>query len=219
MVWELLVRGPDGPLAKAVVGAGARVGRAPNVDLVLNHGSVSRLHGRVEEREGRLWLVDAGSRNGLILAGRRVEAVRFDDGLEFGLGELLVRVQRVAAVRSADGPLEFAEDVKALLERTTYRQATGPLLEDAALEDPAAIELSGPAARAPKPPTPAPTEGPSVLERRAALVQTKRSAGAFSGDLTQQPLWVRTLAFVLVPAVLVGAVIGAFQLVAFLRGG
>lgn len=217
MVWELVVRGPEGPLAKAVVGAGARLGRAPNMDLVLNHGSVSRVHARVEERDGRLWMVDAGSRNGLMLAGRRVEAVRFEDGQEFGIGELLVRVQRVAAVRSADGPLEFAEDVKSLLERTTYRQAAGPLLEDAALEDPAAIELSGPTT--PKPAPPAAAAGPSVLDRRAALVQPKRSAGIFSGDLAQQPLWVRALAFVLVPAVLVGAVIGAFQLAAFLRGG
>ncbi len=223
MLWELDVRGAAGSVAKAVVGSGARVGRAPSCDVVLNHASVSRVHARVEEREGRLWLVDAGSRNGLLVQGERTAAVRLADGIEFQLGELRVRVQRVAAVQSSGAPLEFAQDVKALLERTAFRKADGPLLEDAALEDPAAIQFGAPppggSARASVDPARAAAGSravPPSQQRRAELLVPKRSSNPLFGELGQHSLWVQAIAWIAVPGVLALAGWGAFRLVELL---
>lgn len=79
--------------ASATLVRGAALGRVDGNTLVLRDRSISRRHAVVEEREGVLWLVDAGSTNGLTLAGVRVEAVELDDGVEFKAGDVELRVR------------------------------------------------------------------------------------------------------------------------------
>ena len=45
------------------------IGRTEGNDLVLNHPSVSRKHARIEARDGRWWIVDLKSTNGVKVNG------------------------------------------------------------------------------------------------------------------------------------------------------
>ncbi len=68
------------------------IGRAPSNDLVLDSPSVSGHHARVT-RAGEGWtLEDLGSRNGVLLAGRKVESATLSEGdrIKLGAVELMV---------------------------------------------------------------------------------------------------------------------------------
>lgn len=68
---------PGGPsaLRLRLAGTPAHLGRDATGEIVLRDPGVSRLHARIEEStaEGRLFLVDAGSRLGVFVAGARIE--------------------------------------------------------------------------------------------------------------------------------------------------
>lgn len=67
------------------------LGRAPECSIQLRHASISRRHARVE-REGERWfVVDEGSRNGVVHDTLRVTRLELVDQREFQLGELLLR--------------------------------------------------------------------------------------------------------------------------------
>ena len=53
-------------------GAQITIGRDPGCNIVLNHVSISRVHAYVEERNGRAYIVDNGSTNGLLLNGKKL---------------------------------------------------------------------------------------------------------------------------------------------------
>jgi predicted component of type VI protein secretion system len=70
---------------------GDTVGRSPECIVTLKHASISRRHARFE-REGEDWyVVDEGSRNGVVVDHKRVPRARLADRQEFQLGELLLR--------------------------------------------------------------------------------------------------------------------------------
>lgn len=46
-----------------------RIGRNPLNDFVVGHGGVSSFHARIEDVEGRLCVIDLGSKNGVLLVG------------------------------------------------------------------------------------------------------------------------------------------------------
>lgn len=87
------------------LGVGDAIGRGEGARLRLRDRSISRRHAVVEEREGQLVLVDAGSTNGLHLAGVRVPEVLLSDGVEFRAGdvELRARVDRALPPEAAVG--------------------------------------------------------------------------------------------------------------------
>lgn len=96
---------------------GAMLGRGVDCEARVRHASVSRRHARIE-RDGETWIVvDAGSRNGVLVGGRRVERAALVDGTLFCLGELELRF-RVAAERE-DDELEF--DLASRAPATTER--------------------------------------------------------------------------------------------------
>lgn len=70
---------------------GDTVGRSPDCIITLKHASVSRSHARFVQDGGRWLVIDAGSRNGLVVDHRRVERAELSDMDEFQIGELLVR--------------------------------------------------------------------------------------------------------------------------------
>jgi len=69
------------------------IGRTSNNDIVLDDASVSRFHAWLQQEEdtGAWCVVDAGSRNGTTLAGKRLpakKAVRLSDGQAVKVGAI-----------------------------------------------------------------------------------------------------------------------------------
>lgn len=66
------------------------IGRHPNNDICLPFTSVSRMHGRIEIREGRFYIIDLDSSNGTYVNGRRATQSTLTDGdiLTFGSFEM-----------------------------------------------------------------------------------------------------------------------------------
>jgi hypothetical protein len=62
------------------------IGRAANNDITLNHTSVSKLHARVRLHAGALYLQDAGSSNGTLVNGARLQG---DEELLLESGDLV----------------------------------------------------------------------------------------------------------------------------------
>ncbi|HEX8775100.1 MAG TPA: FHA domain-containing protein [Pyrinomonadaceae bacterium] len=71
------------------------VGRGSDNDLVIDHGSVSKIHATlVMNREGTLLVADTGSTNGTYINGRRLaygEARQIEEGDVVGFGDIEVR--------------------------------------------------------------------------------------------------------------------------------
>ena len=81
------------------------LGSAPESDLLASHPTVSRRHARVRTApHGGVEIEDLGSRNGTLVAGRRVRGRAFaEPGDEVAFGSLAGRIERVEA-----GDLEVA---------------------------------------------------------------------------------------------------------------
>ena len=48
------------------------IGRDPSCNIVLDHVSISRVHAYVEERNGKYYIADNGSTNGVLLNGKKL---------------------------------------------------------------------------------------------------------------------------------------------------
>jgi Inner membrane component of T3SS, cytoplasmic domain len=70
------------------------IGRAPGNDLVLLSLAVSRYHARVVQEGEEFVLEDAGSRNGLVVEGVRVERATLRPGLQVALGDIELSLER-----------------------------------------------------------------------------------------------------------------------------
>ena len=88
--------------------AGDVLGRAPECSIQLRHASISRRHAHVECEGERWFVVDEGSRNGVVHDSLRVTRLELVDQREFQLGELLLRFRadetNVAAAPPAARP-------------------------------------------------------------------------------------------------------------------
>ncbi len=71
----------------------ALLGRDPSCDFILNDGSVSRRHARVEKRGTGWAVVDQGSANGTFLDSHRVSDAALRDGQEVRFGSVTYRVE------------------------------------------------------------------------------------------------------------------------------
>jgi DNA-binding winged helix-turn-helix (wHTH) protein len=82
------------------------VGRDPDADIRIEHGSVSRRHARVSVRGGIAVLEDLQSRNGTFVGGRRIESpVELHDGDIIGLGPVTLTFQAVTTPDSTASDL------------------------------------------------------------------------------------------------------------------
>ncbi len=92
------------------------IGRSPPAELVLEGGTVSRRHCRLELNNGQLMLTDLGSTNGTFINGTRIEgAVPLQDGAALGIGSHRLRYHRrtreeAAEVEAMDRELRDAAD-------------------------------------------------------------------------------------------------------------
>ena len=69
------------------------VGRETTCDVVLNDGSVSRKHARLEKR-GRSWMVvDQGSANGTFVDSQRIAETTLRSGQELRFGAVSFKVE------------------------------------------------------------------------------------------------------------------------------
>jgi DNA-binding NtrC family response regulator len=80
----VFVLSPDSPLV---------VGRAPPADRCIEDPTMSREHARFTLSEGQVCVEDLGSKNGTIVAGRRVTRATLQVGEDVLLGSVVVRVQ------------------------------------------------------------------------------------------------------------------------------
>ena len=85
------------------------IGRDPDVDVFLDHPSVSRRHARISVTAGRVVLEDLHSRNGTCVDGRGITSpTELHDGTIIGVGPItLTFVSRsgVASTRPMSGPV------------------------------------------------------------------------------------------------------------------
>ena len=91
---RLVVNGP-GSMDRVVpiVGGLLRIGRAPDNDLVLGDGRVSRRHGRIAGRLGTLVYTDLGSTNGSRVNGEAVIEVVLGPGDRILVGDTTLEVR------------------------------------------------------------------------------------------------------------------------------
>jgi len=68
-----------------------RIGRAEELEITIDHRSVSREHARLSCENGRYRLVDRGSSNGLMVNGEKITDAELGPGDVLELGEVLVR--------------------------------------------------------------------------------------------------------------------------------
>lgn len=94
------------PLLLARQRAELVLGRAPDVDVVLDDPAISRRHARLSWKDGAPWIEDLGSRHGTFRNGRRLQGPEPAlPGDRITLGRLEVRLERITDREQAE-PLE-----------------------------------------------------------------------------------------------------------------
>lgn len=81
------------------------LGRTADCDFVLPSGSVSRRHAEIVRDAEGFVVRDLGSSNGVRLHGQRVDEIRVVPGLEFALGDIVLRVEAPLAPSPPIGPI------------------------------------------------------------------------------------------------------------------
>jgi len=190
-----VLTGPD--VGKSfTLAPGASAGRDALNELVLRDPSISRKHARFECNEGRWRVLDTGSRNGVHHAGRRVEALELEDGVEFQLGEVVLRF-RGDEVKDAGAAAPAASGAGAPAPTASRSVAPAPEPDEIVLEgewsDAPAPAPRPPSASAParelertqlspiRPPTASPAAGPPAVSSRAPAAATRGPAAATRG--------------------------------------
>ena len=80
------------------------LGRSKEIGVPLRSTSVSRRHACIEQRDGRWYVVDLDSRNGVFVNGVGVERAELEDGAVFVLGTLELRFRLASPGGSAPPP-------------------------------------------------------------------------------------------------------------------
>lgn len=101
------------------------LGRADDCDLAIPAASVSRRHARIESEGGTLWVRDAGSANGLVIDGGRVDQAPLAAGLRFALGDTHFEV---VAEAPPPAPAAAAAEEAPAVERTARIENLGEIV-------------------------------------------------------------------------------------------
>lgn len=88
-----VLRGPRAGARLALTRERFVIGRIQSADLAIPDANVSRQHSMIELVGGRFWLVDMGSTNGPVHRGQRVTRLELSDGIEFEIGDSLIRYE------------------------------------------------------------------------------------------------------------------------------
>ena len=84
---NLIVSRKGATVGEFPLGPVTSIGRSPSCTVVLDHGSVSRLHALLAVRNSRSVLQDAGSKNGVYIGRKRVIQATLTSGDSFRIGE------------------------------------------------------------------------------------------------------------------------------------
>jgi len=238
-VARLYVLSGDDVGAVHELASGAVVGRAKDVELVVRGASISRRHARFEERDGRWFVVDLGSANGVRVGGHLCDEAELEDGTEILLGEVAVRFRAPAAAQPRPSQAESLPP--------PAPRAPEPQTGEIELEgdwDLAATVVRPPASGAPAPSSaperaaPARQRSGETRARRAAalggpvagargttsggrILQYQRvedHGGLLGSELSQQSLGVRLALYALVAMLFVGLAWLAYWLTSSARG-
>ncbi len=124
-------------------------GRNAACDLVLDHPTVSRVHASIERStDGRVWVVDADSRNGIFLqrngAWIRVRRVSLCTGDLIRMGEVEIPLERLTSVFAKHTDLRLGEKHFSLRSgNTPVRSMTGFTEPGPGLSNPKRNPLTG----------------------------------------------------------------------------
>ena len=113
---RLVVRGPAGETAFPLRGSAVSIGRADTADLQLVDQGISRMHCRFEPDDGGWTVVDAGSSNGTVVNGSRVQRRALAHGDEIALGKFTVRYESPAE-GARDEPAEAEGEARGRFDR------------------------------------------------------------------------------------------------------
>jgi transcriptional regulator with GAF, ATPase, and Fis domain len=128
-----IVDGPDAGLILVTSGPRARIGSDPAVELRLADPSVSRHHATLELRDGEVVVTDAGSRNGTVVDGMRVERAFARPDSAIALGRTTLRLRLVSDV--VDLPPSARDHFGALLGTSLPMRQLFAVLERVAPTD------------------------------------------------------------------------------------
>ncbi len=228
------------------VGHGATLGRNASCTVALRDRSISRQHAHLEcDADGRWWLLDDGSRNGLRRAGERLERIELTDNDEVTVGELVLRFRAeqpaadsAAGASSPEAGAAFAEEIS-LGDEIQLEGADEPLRPEdlGQTELRPGLELARPAAArpparpevAPRTAASEPAKAPRAPRTSAPVADRPGSGqvlqyhrvenrrGLFAADLEQLPGAVRAALIVVVVLVAGAACYFAFRGTHFLR--
>jgi signal transduction histidine kinase len=110
------------------------VGRARHNDIALNEPSISKLHARIEYRDGRFFIEDAGSMHGVYVNAAKVRRAELAPGAQIQLGNVTLKFSPLGS-ESATGAmakLPWVEQQQLLLQLVQTLNATlvlSPVLE------------------------------------------------------------------------------------------
>jgi pSer/pThr/pTyr-binding forkhead associated (FHA) protein len=104
-----------------------RIGRAEELEITIDHRSVSREHAKLSCENGRFRLIDRGSSNGLLVNGERIVDAELSPGDVLELGEVLVRF-----VGAGEAYVFDPTEARALLKRRR-RGSRGAMMIAAAI--------------------------------------------------------------------------------------
>ncbi len=86
--------GPQVGQVHTLDGSRVIIGRGVTSDLPIPSPNLSRQHALIEHQGGAFWLVDMGSTNGVLVAGRRVQRHELRPGDVFDLGGIRIRFEQ-----------------------------------------------------------------------------------------------------------------------------
>ena len=202
-----------------IPGDRALVGRDPACEVVLNDGSVSRRHARIERRADGWAIVDQGSANGTYLDSHRVTDAALRDGQELRLGSVTFRVEVEGAV-DLNATIGGTADAT-VVQAVPAARPTPPLESPPPPPAPAAPKPTPPpvppsAAVVPPPPPPArgmapPPPPPTSPSRPGVSPVRPMDAGAPPPKKGRGPLfWIATGCFgcLTMVALVIGLIVG-----------
>jgi predicted component of type VI protein secretion system len=208
--------GPDEG-REAILEHGSRIGRSPASGLRLSDASISREHASIERRDGRWFLKDEGSTNGVWDGKEQVPSIELQDGQNVRIGEVNLSIEIDSPAPSpppvAPAPAKPAESIQ-------IQAGGGAIVEDDDVE--IDIEWADESAKDSSPQaTPSPAAKPAVrdLQRDELLRNMQQGkSGLAQADLSQLPVWMRAVLLLAVLAGSCGVFWGVMQMVRSMRG-
>ncbi len=102
------------------------IGRARGNDIVFNERSISKVHARLDYRDGHFFVEDAGSRHGVYVNASKVTRAELPPGAQIQLGNLTLKYSLLGseAVTGAMGKLPWVEQQQLLLSLVQTLNAT-----------------------------------------------------------------------------------------------